>query len=743
MGPISTSDLPAPEPRRDDRGSALVVALMTSAITFALGMSILVLAEMEQQQSRAFAERARSRAAAEAVVRLVASWFSTPAEPVGMPPPEAWILTERRGDVDLDGVLDEACDGSTDAGRWSAHPVAPWDEDSSVRALVRAACGDGEHPDLLLTDEGILRGIASTLGHDVILERIAVHAGEPLNGARTGLVIDVRVAARRGGITGSRVTALGRLALLPDMRSDDAVVAGGDIVVKEGGGVAWGGAIAGGDVHLPRLKSKAFPRSGLPRRPGGGDLGWATGGMTDWNLDTREREYVLTELIGRTVQGERIGTGDIRVPDLPDPWLRYSAAGAIVVGGKPAGAAGSQQPWPYDPRVTTIEDDLSFLFALASTPDPLLAGGLERLGDAASGTTAAGSAMRRFVLDPGAADKGEPRWRENGQGPSRTAQDWLRLAGDRPIVAVFAAGSSEPPGIVRLSTPRGIVLVQAGRLELVPAGDALADFANMPGEPFLDHGIDADGDTLIDPETIANGRWDHDFDGDLRADEEPGDGWELAPDLVAPCFVPLLDQDSTRRRTRPYEPFLNFAYPTEGLPGPVQVRFRAEADGPSAPVADLDGDGFVTPGADRFTTLSRDERGARVLVSQHGHAVIANLSGDVTVAAGYQLVGCVRARGSVVIEEGARVILDEALARRGALSLPLPEATLASVAFPRQRFGGGRLESRAPDGAGEPSDEPPEGRSSGSPPADAPPAGRDRPPAPGPDEGSSARSSKH
>lgn len=656
------------------------MALLTSSITFVLGLSILMLAEMEQLQASAFTERTQSRAAAEAALRVAASWFATPEEAVGLPAPGEWILHSRRGDSDLDGVLDEACDGSLESGRWQGYPVAPREPGESMALRMSRACGERESPDLLLVEGPTLTALAANLGPHVVIERLAVFGASPIGDSRTGLSIEVRVAMRRGNLITSRTTAIGRVAPLPALHSDDAIIAGGHLHVEEEALVAWGGARAGGDIHLPRLKSPFFPRSGLPRRPGGAAAGWATGGLTDWNLDTREREFLLTELIGRSVMGELVLSQDIVVPDLPDPWLSFSASGSIFTGGKRAGDGSEKQPWPHDPRVTTVQDDLSFLFALAATTDPLEEGRLAQIADATVGTTAAGSALRRFLLEPG---RGEPRWRENGLGPARTAQEWLGAAGERPVIAAFLRGSEKAPESVRLTQPRGIVIVEAMRLELAPAGDAPGVFANMPGEPFLDHGIDADGDGHLDPGTIGNGRWDHDWDGDQVADEEPGDGWELAPDMVAPCFVPLLDADSARRESRPYEAFLNFAYPTDGLPGPVQVRYRAEADGPAAPVEDLDGDGFVLPGRDLHTTLSRDPVGARVLVPAHGHALVANMEGDIVLSGGYQLLGALRAKGDIVLERGACVRLDERLARTGRLSLDLPEATLAAIAFPR------------------------------------------------------------
>ena len=91
-----------------------------------------------------------------------------------------------------------------------------------------------------------------------------------------------------------------------------------------------------------------------------------------------------------------------------------------------------------------------------------------------------------------------------------------------------------------------------------------------------------------------------------------------------------------------------------------------------------------------MTTLARDEEGARVAVPMHAHAIIANLAGDVVLAAGFPRAGAIRASGDVVLHEGSRVRFDGRLAREGRLDLPLPRATLAGLAFPTRGLPGRR-----------------------------------------------------
>src|SRR5687767_13552231 len=111
-------------PSRDERGSALAVVLMVSVVLAILGMGIVVMGETESLQSRHSSDRQRSREASTAVVQLVASWFAVPDQPAVLPPPEAWRLDARRGDLDGDGTIDAACDGRDPAGQWKGFPLA-------------------------------------------------------------------------------------------------------------------------------------------------------------------------------------------------------------------------------------------------------------------------------------------------------------------------------------------------------------------------------------------------------------------------------------------------------------------------------------------------------------------------------------------------------------------------------------------------------------------------------------------
>ncbi len=692
-----TLDAAGPRRQTDERGSALALVLFASTALSLMGVGILVLSEAEALRAKAFAERSRSRAAAEAAVGLASTWFTTPDRAFALPPPHAWRLDLRRGDSDLDGREDAGCDGSTEAGQWRGYPLVPPQDDPEMDRIVARACGEPATPDLLLESPEALARIGELIGKDIVVERLAIHAGPDLNRSRSALTIEATTSVRRGQITVARMTVTGRVQALPRIRGDEVLLARGGIRLEAGATAAWGIVRAGGNIDLMPLDDDSFPRSGLPRRADGSPVGWATGGATDWDRSTPEREYVLTELIGRTRQGVPVRTDLVRPPPLADPWLGIQAGGGVTAAGVDIARDVTRQPWPYDPRVTTVEDDLSFITTGAGPRDALADGRIAALADLTAGA-ATGGGLRRFVLDA-SASRAEPLWRENGDGPARTADAWLGGTRGAPVVAAFVTGGAPAPARVTITGARGLIMIEAGEVVLDPSGPAPAITANMPGEPYVDLGADLDGDTVVDPSTIGNGRWDRDFDGDGVADTGDSDGWELAQIAVPSYWVPYRDASPTMLPRFPHEAFLNLAYPIDGKPGPVRVAFRAETEGEPAPVDDLDGDGLVRAGFDRVTTLARDRRGARVSVNAHAHALVVNMTGSVTLRAGFSLLGAVRAQGDIVLEPGARALFDEALGREGRLALPLPMTVLAGIAFSSR---GGRLAAGEPVPEGEP-----------------------------------------
>ena len=189
-----------------EQGSALIVTMLVSTLALGLGMGLMMLGETESFQSKAFLEHQRAKAAARDVVEMAASWFTTPTDRIPqLPPPTEWITDLRRGDLDGDGRADAACDGSREGGAWTAWPVMDPDLPPASRLVdaVRSACGTATHPDLMLTqgNSPFLAEMAATLGADVVIERISVHAAPALHlqGARaSALEVNATIVLRRG-----------------------------------------------------------------------------------------------------------------------------------------------------------------------------------------------------------------------------------------------------------------------------------------------------------------------------------------------------------------------------------------------------------------------------------------------------------------------------------------------------------------------------------------------------------------
>lgn len=664
----------------------------------ALGLACLLLGEAESLRSRSWSERQQSRAAARAAIGVAAAWFTAPAGLPPMPDAGEWILDRRRGDGDLDGDgrADMVCDGSSADGRWSGWPAGAADPAGAIadpRRLLdaaRVACGSEAAPDLLLEAETsmFLSRLSGSLGdprpgRSVVVERLAVFAAPPIGGRRSpGLGLSVTVAVRRGSLLVARCTATGCVRPLPSLATEDVVAAGGSVTIERGAHVGWGRIHAQGDVNLPATDEAGFPMSGLPRQHDGHPTNFAPGGPVDWNPWTRQRECVLTELLGLTRRGSWVLTEGATPPSLPDPWTSVAAGGRVLVGGEIYAQAGSQQPDPFDPRSTDIARDLSHVTggwaARGATRDATL----ESIEALAQALSRAGHGVRRFTLMPsqagggaaaGSGPAGEPLWREGGAGAARTAAQWLGGPDGDPGIHVFTCGAAAPPASVVLRGGRGIVLVEARQIRLVAADSRGIDDSQgrgvlMPGEPFQDTGIDADGDGRIDPGTAGNGRWDRDIDDDGVADEGEPLAWLFASQLLPRWRMPCDDEDPALLTSMPHEPFLNLDYPPDSMDLSVRVDVAAGRDPAGRPVRDLDGDGVIRPGLDRVTTVAQDPQGARIEMPVTFEGVVACLSGDLVVEAGAIVVGALRATGNVDVADGARVLFDDGLRLGGAPS---------------------------------------------------------------------------
>jgi hypothetical protein len=687
-------------PRRtaqDDDGSALVFTLMVATVLGAVGLSYAVLAEREVRASLLWQDRQRSQLAARDVLEVAGAWFSAPASghPL-LPPPEAWTLSERRGDREGDGEVDAECDGSTASGQLGAwreagasHPFAP----DVFEATARALCGTPQAPDLLLEGGDYLLELSRTLGENVVIERVTISAAPTVEGRPSGLAhVTCDVAIRRESFLGNRTHAEANVLLWPLEPSEEVILAGDDITLLARSEVHWGAVEAAGDIHLPPPGVPGFPASGLPRgNDGRRPIDIAPGGAVDWNLATTFRECVLTELLGETRRGVFVS----RRPDpppVPDPWLSLRAGREFVfeppVRHDPRTIT-DRHPWPHDPASTPLPEDRSHLSRQPAREDPLGEGGLRDLVAAAEGGGSRGpGGVRRFVLVQDGAERGEPLWREDGEGPARSASSWLGGPGGAAAISIFVAPEDARPPRVTLEGGRGIVLVDAREVVLRPGAFAVAATpVNLPGEPFLDVGIDVDGDRHVEPTTAGNARWDLDGDGDERPDEDPTHAsfaLEVSHAGMASGYLPHWDQDERYLGITPHEPFLNLAYPSSTDDLSCRVDFLAgRAD--TGQVVDEEP---PPPGQDlptvRRTTMACDAVGPRLELPVHLHGLLINVGGDVRVESGFRVHGALRVTGAVTVAADARVTFDAALARDGWPAVPgLRRTRLEDIAVGR------------------------------------------------------------
>ncbi len=641
-----------------------MIAIFVSFLLGLLGMSYLLMGEMEARTVQRHVDRARCRLAAHDVATLAASWWNaSEAGSAFLPPASEWggsLLDWReRGD---------------------AHPFV---EGLPARALV----GDDGRPDLLLEDGAFLERLADTLAEGLVVERIAIFAPAQAGGGAFGrATLTVTVSAWHGALFGGRTTLVSTVEDAPALVGPELLASGGDVSIARGAELRWGLVRADGNVRLPGPEQAGHPASGLPRGSSGlAALDYSPGSHVDWNPDTSFRESLLSELIGYTSGGERLRDGESDPPRIADPWLAVQAGQGLFVGRQGrrwAERIGARQPRPHRRAEGGIEGDSSHLLQrLGSATDPLLDGrAVSVLRGSAGAAGGQQRGQRRFVLS-GTQPGGEGLWAENGTGPSRPAADWLAGSVASPFLAVFTAAGGEPPARVTLHEGAGIVLVEADRVLMTATSGGRIEAVNMPGEPFVDSGIDIDGDGRVEPETVGNGRWDCDCDGDGRPDDEPPRSlmFEFVHAHVQDGSFPDGDQDPASLATAPHEPFLNLDYPVSATDPSVRVVYSDLPGASPRPVHDLDGDGTLNPMADLFTTRARDETGARIAMPLHFRGLVVNAAGSIELGPGFKLHGAVRALGDVGLLAGATLSFDEGLALEGRpAGLGLPRVHLGA-----------------------------------------------------------------
>jgi hypothetical protein len=258
----------------------------------------------------------------------------------------------------------------------------------------------------------------------------------------------------------------------------------------------------------------------------------------------------------------------------------------------------------------------------------------------------------------------------NGQLPNHTAGffffDTVNQAnpqnGGGVLVPPVNLNSSEVPGGYGYLA-RGLVYLNSQSLSSSGiGGKSVVIPANMPGEPFLDIGIDLDGSGVLDTEAelelVDNRRWDLDCDDDGDVDEVDFTESLCSFDAhdVLDILYPDTYEDPTRLSNQPHEPFLNLEYP-EPMAGDWITRTDYSHHGRL--VNDIDGDTVADPG-DRLTTLRRDRDGAILYIPANIWGVLYN-EGIYTGSGNMKVYGSMLMRTEYAATGSVDVWFDEGL----------------------------------------------------------------------------------
>lgn len=681
----------------------MLVALLVTAVLSMTSIIFLVLGDTEVRLSQSDLDESQPIYIAEGVVRVGRSWFddSDPDSNPLVPALEEVELSHRRCDLDGDGLDDPACDGSGDGpylgGDASGRRLLfdrPWRGDPRHTFLGRR-----EAPDVLIQEDRagsyldrLNRLFASGPDPNIDGVRIAEIRiyGPPtdhdLGARRRGIAtLEVTVEKRRQGRRVARRTVQAILAEIPWPRAQGGLEAGGTISWGGSFEAHWGGIVAEADIHLPPSGSRGFPDSAFPRKS------FQTAWHHDFNVGAPDRtpddgsveragvQNLLSELLGLSVEGlrpsDRRGGPAQQTPRLQDPWLRLAAAGSLFEGGH---EHTSGQPWPWEwepgdmPNLLR-QEDRSNLFAgapVAATP--------VRYGLWKSIAQGGGRGLS-YLAYAGLDDGGEPLFRKDGSGPALPATVWTNseLSGGVPGLFFFdtvdgadpveAGGRLTPPiRLDRSHLPGGSKYLARGFLYANAAsvgsrgmgGTGVPLEAAMPGEPFLDAGIDLDGsgfvgNTETERELMRNGRWDCDCDGDGDVDDDD-------------ARVPFVSHDDLYVDGRPdggvdprfarddapghqrHEPFLNLDYPA-----PLDRDFETRVDFAA------EGDATGAMGA---TTRGRDAVGGLYALRVHLDGMLYN-EGDWDGSGNLSVHGAILVGGDANLTGNPEIWFDDRMAR--------------------------------------------------------------------------------
>lgn len=463
--------------------------------------------------------------------------------------------------------------------------------------------------------------------------------------------------------------------------------------------VWWGAWAQEEPLDLGRRGLRRELGMGLPRMERGAPFDFSTGAAD--LAPAPGIQNLASELVGLSRGGV---PGEFPPPPL-DPW-RILATSSHIAPLPDPGARIEGFPWPW-----RIEGGLGEQAA------HLRQRGIARKAVilyALWKETALSGRKNVYYYAYAGMERGQPVFTRNGGRETRTVQGWLNLelrrrdGGSQSSAGLhfFDTANGENPQHYRLppgEKPRGVltppVLIDPRRS---PAGAFQAAgfiylnaeevrFRGMgrpegslrpvhpPGEPYLDEGIDLDGDGHVcddddccpaDPqtprertrcnerETVANGAWDVELDPACDPDTlvcSPDIGnlrdprWQdfITAHTVPSGHLPHPGRDPRLLDTFPHEPYLNLDYPDAQPPWTARVDYSAGREGQRGP------DRGRRRSAGEPSSPGYDRLGPRIWMPVHLQGVLAS-EGPVVLGRGTTIYGAVvapevRARGRCTI----------------------------------------------------------------------------------------------
>ena len=670
-----------PSRKTDERGSALLLALMVLVILSAGGLLFIMQAETEVSHAVRDRDRRQVLQVAMSGVDLAVGWFNNPDASTNPTVPTAADLIRdlRRGDPDFDGsfLIDAPSNGVADyyyGGRASGFRRL---FDKPYRGENRNTFwGTEDEPDVLLQDDPTVPGEYLDQVNDLLnpggdpslgrvrIEEIRIY-GPPVDDAleaRYGIAT-VQVTAVKEQFVDHRMVTTRRtvrviLQELPFPIPVGTLESEGFVDESGNFGAHWGGTRTEGELD-PSKVPIAFPRISSSND------GWEdfSPDAPDLDLTTAGTQNLLTQMID-TAKG---GWGGAE-----DPWSLFEANGQLIFP-----IPNSQpHPFPYDYHaVKGLDDDQSMIFQYQDYSFP------EVDYDAWKAIAQMPLPNMRYFSFAG-WDSSDALYQEDGVGPTYTFQQWINLnleaTGTEPAVFFFDTMNGQNPqnggpGILvpdeRISSgdiisangeffTAGFIYLNADVLKTSGLSSKGSDIMiNPPSEPFLDEGIDLDGsgvvgDTAEEVVTIGNGVWDFDLDGDGVSDGERyvevfGSAAWLdfeSKHQFADGDLPHGGADPRLLATYPHEPFLNIAWPDDQ--GIVDGElYRVDFDWELSDARPLGRD-MNQDGTNDNTSSLWDLHGGEVLLER------CNLQGVFYTEGGYDGSGNMVVHGSMFFRSG-------------------------------------------------------------------------------------------